>query len=427
MHIILGQRKLRGQNEIVGARQHNNREKEVGNAILDAPAPIVVFGPADAWAGVKDRLTELAIKPRKGAVLAMELMITTSPEWWSHEPIAQAAKRQAFEEKVREYLDDRFVPEAIISVTWHLDETTPHLHIITVPVRLRVDGRCTDRHPRWSLSARADTVPKGTDYATAWRGGMGGKGHMAYEQTRIAEIMAPLRLVRGKERSGVKNKPNRVYQAEMAQAITQANAERERFEAKRVELEGKVELTERRAAMLALQEHELSRRVEWAKDRELDCVEREQAIAERSRELAAKEAQLASERQAFEAEAARRLAELEAQAQRIAAASAELDDRRRKAAEWIKAAKTREVRIKAAEAKVVADQRLLDDRLEATRKIKLTLGEVQCELALLEGHSDPAVRNALRMLRETSSMVVHQTASDYVLAAALGRTGMGRA
>jgi hypothetical protein len=46
------------------------------------PERIVVFGPADAWQDAKQRSAELGIKPRKGAVRALESMMTASPGWF---------------------------------------------------------------------------------------------------------------------------------------------------------------------------------------------------------------------------------------------------------------------------------------------------------------------------------------------------------
>lgn len=228
---ILGQRKLKSRTDIVGARRHNMREQETLNADTTKPKPVVIFGPADAWQGVRDRLAELEIKPGKNAVLALELMMTTSPEWWLPDEDGYAIQRQAYERMAWKYLRGRFPEQAIVSLIWHLDETTPHLHVIVVPIRQRVDGRFKDRRLRWTLSARGDLshAAKGPDgkplvgddgkpvmvEAGDWRGGIGGIQHMAREQTIFADIMAPLGLVRGAERSDGVHKPNALYQAEL--------------------------------------------------------------------------------------------------------------------------------------------------------------------------------------------------------------------
>lgn len=243
IHCILGQRKLK-QTDIVHARGHNNREEEVGNSDRSAPPPAVIYGPEDAWIGVRDRLKDFGIRPRKGAVLALELMMTTSPEWWpSEDPIRYAKKLRGFIRRSMRYLLGRYSRCAIVSITLHLDEQTPHLHVIVLPVRKRIDARFADKGERWTLSARGDLPPKREkgappiDYSTFWRGGIGSRGQMAYEQTVFAKVMAPLGLERGRVWSGAPNKPNAEYQAEMRDMIATANSEREGLVRSREQLE----------------------------------------------------------------------------------------------------------------------------------------------------------------------------------------------
>ena len=233
IHCILGQRKLK-QPDIVHARGHNNREEEVGNSDRSAPPPAVIYGPEDAWIGVRDRLKNLDIRPRKGAVLALELMMATSPEWWPPEdPVRYVKQLRRFIRRSMRYLLGRYPRCAIVSITLHLDEQTPHLHVIVLPVRKRIDMRFSDKRERWTLSARGDLHPKREegappiDYRTFWRGGIGSRGQMAFEQTMFAKVMAPLGLERGRVWSGAPNKPNSIHQAEMRDAIAAANSERE--------------------------------------------------------------------------------------------------------------------------------------------------------------------------------------------------------
>ncbi len=233
LHCILGQRKLHME-DLAHVRGHNAREEEVGNAVADGPAPVVVLGDPDTLFAVKDRLSALDIEPRKDAVVAIELMMTSSPELWSGlNDEAVRELMQAYQKRALVYMAGRFAPEGLVSMVWHLDEQTPHLHAVVLPIRRTVDRRRVDRAERWSLCARGDLLPKlpkaerVAAYASGWRGGVGGRGHMAYEQTRFAEAMAPLGLARGREWSGAPNKPNAVHQAEMREAVAAAQAERE--------------------------------------------------------------------------------------------------------------------------------------------------------------------------------------------------------
>ena len=75
--------------------------------------------------------------PRKNAVLATEIMISASPEYFRPEnPAAKGTWRedrlQAWREAVEPWIAERF-PHAH-SVVLHLDEDTPHYHVLDVPL-----------------------------------------------------------------------------------------------------------------------------------------------------------------------------------------------------------------------------------------------------------------------------------------------------
>lgn len=243
-YAILGQRKLK-LHDLVATQAHNMREVTVHNAEPDGPPPILVMGDPATNVAVRSRLRDLGIEPRKGAVVAIELLVDVSKAWWpSEDQAVQALQRVSIERQVRKYLADRYRdPRCIVSMIWHVDETTQHLHIITIPARLRVDGRRRDGVAIWSLSARGDLLLKmapedrAIAYETVCRAGIGGRGQMAQEQTIFASYMAPLKLERGKVWSGTPNKPNRLYQAELRAVTAARDVEREGHERARVAYE----------------------------------------------------------------------------------------------------------------------------------------------------------------------------------------------
>ncbi|WP_375272737.1 plasmid recombination protein [Sphingomonas sp.] len=308
-YAILGQRKLK-MHELVKTRQHNSREEEVGNAEPDGAPPLVVFGDPDTHRAVRSRLAELGISPRKGAVVALELMIDVSKAWWvSKDRGVEAVQRLAIERQVRAYLADRYPdPRCIISMMWHLDETTNHLHIIAIPARLRVDRRRRDVDEIWSLSARGDLLPKMTQadrksaYETACRAGMGGRGQMAREQTIFAGFMEPLKLQRGRVWSGTPNKPNGVYQAELAAAITANDASRAEHDRARGDFEERLLATAEAMEEFARTKAELEALA-------ADLERRERALANEEARVSADAAAVqerADKATAWEAEARRR-------------------------------------------------------------------------------------------------------------------------
>lgn len=315
IHCILGQRKLK-QADIVHARGHNNREEEVGNSDRSAPPPAVIYGPEDAWIGVRDRLKELGIQPRKNAVLALELMMTTSPEWWpAEDPVRYVKQLRRFMRRSMRYLLGRYPRCAIVSITLHLDEQTPHLHVIVLPVRKRVDARFADKGERWTLSARGDLPPKREkgappiDYSTFWRGGIGSRGQMAYEQTVFAKVMAPLGLERGRVWSGAPNKPNAEYQAEMRDVIATANSEREGLVRSREQLEDdRAEIADMRAE-IERQRLELEASTCRVREGEARLAERRRALQAERAEFEEKVAKVRKWKAAQDANIARVKAE----------------------------------------------------------------------------------------------------------------------
>lgn len=242
--------KLKHRTDVVAARMHNNRDMACENVDKGGPAPEVIFGPEDTWAGVKSRLAELDIKPRKGAVHALELVMGASEKWWIEGEKPNRLQMMAYERQVWVYLRDRFTKEAIISLTWHLDETTPHLHVIVLPIRRRIDGRFKDGRERWSLSARGDLSrsetradgTKVTHEAGEWRGGMGGIQHMEREQSHFAKVMKPLKLVRGKEKSRADDgKSTREYRLQLKALVAATGIEREDLARQRVDVAAEAE------------------------------------------------------------------------------------------------------------------------------------------------------------------------------------------
>lgn len=383
LYAILGQRKLK-MHELVKTRQHNSREEEVGNAEPDGPPPLVVLGDPDTARAVRARLDELGIKPRKGAVVALELLIDVSKEWWvSNEPGAQAIQRFAIERQVRAYLADRYPdPRCIVSMMWHRDETTNHLHVIVLPCRLRVDRRRRDAVEIWSLSARGDLLPKmaQTDreaaYETSCRAGMGGRGQMAREQTIFAKFMEPLKLQRGKVWSGTPNKPNSVYQAEMAAAISANDASRAGHDRARSDYEDRLLATAE-----AMEEFARTKAALEARAVELD---------RRERALADEEA-------------------------RVSAGAAAIQERADKATAWEREARRRERAMTDREAAVAARE---DRGAHATRRLSGILSDANVVASAIAamGETGARFRSVDDVIRRLGSVVADAGMRDAAFA-----------
>ena len=101
-------------------------------------------------------------------------------------------QRQSWLQKNYDFVASEYGKENILRFTLHLDEKTPHLHAITVP--LTADGR---------LSAKEV---------------YGNKGALTARQDRYAEAMNEFGLQRGLKRTGIKNDKAADYYARISQA-----------------------------------------------------------------------------------------------------------------------------------------------------------------------------------------------------------------
>lgn len=97
-----------------------------------------------------------------------------------------------------EFLKKEYGKENIVRFTLHLDEKTPHLHAVTIP--LTKDGR---------LSAKEI---------------IGNKQDMKDFQTRYADAMNPFGLERGIENTGIKHENAQSYYTRISQAEKQAES-----------------------------------------------------------------------------------------------------------------------------------------------------------------------------------------------------------
>jgi hypothetical protein len=115
-------------------------------------------------------------KRRKDAVLAVEYVMTASPDWWKQASQEQQAE---FFARSKKWLSDKYGADRIITATVHRDEKSPHLSAFVVP--LTQDGR---------LSAKEF---------------IGDRKKMSQDQTTFAAAVADLGLERGVEGSNTRH------------------------------------------------------------------------------------------------------------------------------------------------------------------------------------------------------------------------------
>jgi hypothetical protein len=181
MHVA----KLKSVGSISGSSAHTARDNQPANASTEkAPDNVRIIGAEGAKLAelVADKIGNNGGKkirqssnPAHRAVIALELLLTASPEYFrSNDPSAAGVwepdKLEAWVEQNCEWLNEYFGSNAVLAEL-HLDESTPHIHAYIVPI-----------NAKGHLSAK-DLV--------------GGREKLSTLQTDYAKAMEPLGLTRG--------------------------------------------------------------------------------------------------------------------------------------------------------------------------------------------------------------------------------------
>lgn len=171
-YAIMRCKKLTGMGSVASALQHCYRERETPNADADRTSEnhcSVSQSADEAMGKLRELLPE---KRRKDAVLAVEYVMTASPEWWNEATPRQQAE---FFARSEQWLENKYGKDRVVAAVVHRDEATPHLSAFVVP--LTQDGR---------LSAKEF---------------IGGRSKMRDDQSTYAESVKKLGLERGIEGS----------------------------------------------------------------------------------------------------------------------------------------------------------------------------------------------------------------------------------
>jgi hypothetical protein len=181
-YAIMRAKKLATSGGVASSLKHNFRERETPNADADRTPDNEQHGPATSTSQAMGQLRELLPeKRRKDAVLAVEYLMTASPEWWKS---SSENQQKEFFARSLTWLKDKYGAQNVFVATVHRDEKSPHLAAFVVP--MTVDGR---------LSAKEF---------------IGNRTKMSSDQTSFAEAVRDLGLERGIE--GSKARHQRVQQ-----------------------------------------------------------------------------------------------------------------------------------------------------------------------------------------------------------------------
>lgn len=152
---ILRTAKLKTIGNIAGSLHHTFRSIKTENADPERTHLNINShkNTEQALNAIKDRLPQ---KIRKNGVLAIEYLITGSPEWdgWGTD------KQNEFFSKSLEWLKEKHGAENVVTTSIQLDETTPHLVAYVVPIDRKGKLNC-----REFLGGRDKLQKMQTDFA----------------------------------------------------------------------------------------------------------------------------------------------------------------------------------------------------------------------------------------------------------------------
>ena len=144
---ILRTAKLKTQSAIRGCVAHNERERNTLNADSERECKQLVSHDGDIYETVIKHIENNGAKYRKNSVLAQEVFLSASPEYFRPDDPTRYGywdndRLNAWSEKTQKWLKNQF-SNHIVSMQLHLDEATPHIHCVVVPIT--PDGRLSAR------------------------------------------------------------------------------------------------------------------------------------------------------------------------------------------------------------------------------------------------------------------------------------------
>ena len=142
--------KKRKRAALSGLSKENNRTqsdhtkgKDFYNSKIDweRTGDNIFLVKSEDWnASVTEQLDRFSVKERKNSVVILDSVFTASPEWFETHSKSEAA--DYFKDCLSFYIhtfceDDK---TRIINAVIHLDESTPHLHIQSIPIHTDEKG-----------------------------------------------------------------------------------------------------------------------------------------------------------------------------------------------------------------------------------------------------------------------------------------------
>lgn len=122
--------KIKSMNQLVSANKHNARIEFAAN--IDSSKSdknkVINRHKCDPAQALQKLLDKYKIKARKNAVLALEHVLTFSPDARKGINLKDWANENV------KFIESMYGRENVLQIALHLDESTPHLHVITAPI-----------------------------------------------------------------------------------------------------------------------------------------------------------------------------------------------------------------------------------------------------------------------------------------------------
>lgn len=198
MYSIIRINKLKTNQQIKAAVSHNLRLYEVPNADpakKELNQNFLANNFGEVMEKLEDRIEKNNIKTRADSVKVVEVLLTASPDFFKDESTLKNWIKQNQKFAIKE-----FGKENLLQFNVHLDETTPHIHLLFTPITKDNRLSCKDLY--------------------------GGKAKLSALQTRYNEFLKPNfpQLKRGKEDSKAKHTTIQKFY-KLANKIKQLNKE----------------------------------------------------------------------------------------------------------------------------------------------------------------------------------------------------------
>lgn len=256
MKAVLRTAKLKTFGNVGGVNAHCTRTMDVPNADKEREHLNEIFiGTKDMVGDVKKRITDNGIsldKLRKDGVLAFEMILSASPEYFEitgysngQLQIKEPEKAIKWIEKTNNWLKEEF-GENLVTTHLHLDEDTPHFHAIVVPI------------VPIPLEKQKNIEGKETQIGKLnCKHFLGGREKLMGLQDRYAEAVQDLGIERGIRGSKAKHVSQKEYNASKEKELNEAK----KLELENIKLDNQLQQERAKAEQLKAQEIEARNRI----------------------------------------------------------------------------------------------------------------------------------------------------------------------